>query len=112
MALAATVYLAALGKTGLRQLAELCYHKAHYAATLIRELDGYSLVFSEPFFKEFVICCPRPPREINEVLLQEGIIGGLDISHLVENGMLLCVTEMNSRQEIEKLVKLLGRTGK
>jgi glycine dehydrogenase subunit 1 len=112
LALAATVYLVALGKTGLRHLAELCYHKAHYTAKLIGELDGYSLVFSEPFFKEFVISCPRPPKEINEVLLQEGIIGGLDISHLIENGMLLCVTEMNSKQEIEKLVKVLRRMAK
>jgi glycine dehydrogenase subunit 1 len=108
VALAATVYLAALGKSGLRRVAELCYHKAHYAAEAIQKLKGYSLAFKSPFFKEFVIRCPTPPEKINRVLLKEKIIGGLDVSHLVENGMLLCVTEMNSRQEIDHLVSVLG----
>ena len=108
MALAAAVYLATLGKRGLRQVAELCYHKAHYAARAIGKLKGYSLVFPQPFFKEFAIRCPVPPSQINEVLFRERIIGGLDISHLIDNGMLLCVTEVNTRQGIDRLVKTLG----
>ncbi|MFP3897819.1 MAG: aminomethyl-transferring glycine dehydrogenase subunit GcvPA [Dehalococcoidia bacterium] len=108
MALAAAVYLAAVGKTGLRQIAELCYHKAHYAAREIGKLKGYSLVFPQPFFKEFTIRCPVSPSRINESLRKKKIIGGLDISHLVDNGMLLCVTEMNTRAEIDRLVKTLG----
>ena len=108
MALAAAVYLASLGKSGLRQVAELCYHKAHYAAEQIAGLKGYSLVFSKPFFKEFAIRCPRAPSEINRALFKQGIIGGLDMSHIIENGMLLCVTEMNTKQEIDKLVEILG----
>ena len=112
VALTATVYLAAMGRSGLRQVAELCYNKAHYTANLIAGIPGYSLSFEQPFFKEFVIRCPHPPREINQMLLQEGIIGGLDLSHLVENGMLLCVTEVNSKQEIERLAELLSRAVK
>jgi glycine dehydrogenase subunit 1 len=108
MALAAAVYLATLGKSGLRQVAELCYHKAHYAAEKIAKLKGYSLVFSEPFFKEFAIRCPVGPSEINQALFKEGIIGGLDVSHIIDNSMLLCVTEMNTKQEIDKLVEILG----
>jgi len=109
MALAAAVYLAALGKSGLKQIAKLCYHKAHYAAKAISKLKGYSLAFDKPFFKEFVIRCPLAPAKINQMLFEEGIIGGLDISHLVDNGMLLCVTEVNSKQEIDELVRLLGK---
>ena len=108
VALAAAVYLATMGKSGLRQVAELCYHKAHYAASIIGKLKGYSLVFSQPFFKEFVIRCPAPPHRINQALFKKGIIGGLDISHLIDNGMLLCVTEMNTRKEIDRLVSILG----
>ena len=108
MALAATVYLATLGKTGLRQVAELCYHKAHYAAGAIGKLTGYSLVFPQPFFKEFAIRCPAAPAQINQALWEKGIIGGLDTSHLIDNTMLFCVTEMNSRAEIDRLVKILG----
>ena len=108
-ALAATVYLASLGKKGLRQVAELCYHKAHYAANKISQLEGYSLVFQQPFFKEFVIRCPIAPSQISEALFKEGIIGGLDISHMLDSSMLLCVTEMNTKQEIDRLVEILGR---
>jgi glycine dehydrogenase subunit 1 len=109
MALAAAVYLAALGKTGLRHMAELCYHKAHYAAQNIAKLKGYSLVFSKPFFNEFAVRCPVAPSRVNQALFNEGIIGGLDITHVVDNAMLLCVTEMNTKQEIDRLVKILGR---
>ncbi len=105
--LAATVYLATLGKKGLRQVAELCYHKAHYAAARISQLKGYSLVFQQPFFKEFVIRCPLAPYQINEALFKKGIIGGLDLSHMIDNGMLFCVTEMNTKQEIDRLVEIL-----
>ncbi|MBE0431547.1 MAG: aminomethyl-transferring glycine dehydrogenase subunit GcvPA [Dehalococcoidia bacterium] len=108
MALAAAVYLAALGKRGLRHVAELCYHKAHYAARAIGKLKGYSLVFPQPFFKEFAVRCPLPPSEINHALFKKKIIGGLDISDLGENTMLFCVTEMNTRQDIDRLVKTLG----
>jgi len=108
MALAAAVYLATLGKTGLRRVAELCYHKAHYAAQKICRLKGYSLVSPEPFFKEFAIRCPVAPTRINQALFEKRIIGGLDISQLIDSSMLLCVTEMNTRHEIDKLAEILG----
>ncbi len=109
-ALAAGAYLAAMGKTGLRKVAELCYHKAHYAAQRIGALPGFDLVGSRPFFKEFVVRCPKPPSEINQALLERGIIGGYDLSRdypQLENHMLLCVTEMNTQEEINRLVKAL-----
>lgn len=112
VALAAAVYLAAMGKAGLRRAAELCYHKAHYAAEAITSLEGYSLAFSSPFFKEFAVRCPAPPRHINEVLWRHGIIGGLDVSDTLPDGLLLCVTEMNSRSEIDRLVEVMRTAGK
>jgi glycine dehydrogenase subunit 1 len=111
VALAATVYLCALGKQGLRRVAELCYHKAHYAARAIAALAGYSLPRGGTFFKEFVVRCPLPPREVNAALLERGIIGGLDVSERIENGLLLCVTEMTSREEIDGLVAALKEIG-
>ncbi len=107
VALTATVYLAAMGKEGLRRVAELCYHKAHYAAKEISGLKGYSMTLDKPFFNEFTVRCPVGPAGINEALLKKGIIGGLDVSEKVGNGMLLCVTELNTREEIDKLVKIL-----
>jgi glycine dehydrogenase subunit 1 len=111
VALAATVYLAALGKQGLRQVAELCYHKAHYAADRIAALPGYSLAGDGIFFKEFVVRCPSAsggPAEMNRALLERGIIGGLDVNDQIAGGLLLCVTELNTREEIDALVEGLG----
>jgi glycine dehydrogenase subunit 1 len=106
--LAATVYLATVGKHGLRQIAEACYHKAHYAAALIGRLPGYAVDDAEPFFNEFVVRCPLSPAEINHRLLRYDIIGGLDVSDQVEQGLLLCFTEMNTRAEIERLAAALA----
>ncbi len=112
MALAAAVYMTALGKSGLRKVAELCYHKAHYAANRLSALPGYELLSERPFFKEFPLRCPRPVSEINEYLLDEwGIVGGYDLErnypHMA-NTMLVCVTEMNSKEEIDLLVEALS----
>jgi glycine dehydrogenase subunit 1 len=110
MALAAAVYLSLLGRQGLRRVAELCYHRAHYAAAQIARLPGYQVLDRGPFFKEFVVRTPRPVGEINAALREQGIIGGYDLSvdypHLGD-AMLLCVTEMNSRADIDALVAAL-----
>ena len=111
IALMSTVYMAGQGKQGLRHVAELCYHKAHYAASLIRDVPGYSIPLEGTFFREFVVECPHPPAEINERLIEHGIIGGLDVSDQVPNGLLLCFTEVNSRDEIEGLAKALAEVG-
>jgi glycine dehydrogenase subunit 1 len=110
--LAATVYLATVGRHGLRQVAEASYHKAHYAAKIIGALDGYAIDASKPFFKEFVVCCPIAPTNVNRHLLERDIIGGLDVSDQVEKGMLVCVTEMNTREEIERLRDALAEVGR
>ena len=112
MALAAVVYMSLMGRQGLRKVAELCFHRAHYAASEIAKLDGYTLVGEGPFFKEFVVRCPRPVAEINAALLERNIVGGYDLSgdypHL-GNAMLVAVTEMNSREEIDALIEGLQR---
>lgn len=105
--LAATVYLATVGKHGLRKIAETCYHKAHYAAQLINGVDGYSVDLETPFFKEFVVRCPVAPADINRRLLACDILGGLDVSDHVDRGMLVCVTEMNARSDIDRLAEAL-----
>lgn len=111
VAIAAAVYLAALGKHGFRQVAELCYHKAHYAASRIAGLKGYSLPVKGVFFKEFAVACPKPVSQVNSYLQERKIIGGLDISHLLPNTMLLCATEMNPKAQIDALVDALAEIG-
>jgi glycine dehydrogenase subunit 1 len=111
MALASGVYMSLLGKHGLRQVAELCYHKAHYTVDQIKQLKGFSLAFSDPFFNEFAVKCPAPVQDINNHLLEHGFLGGYDLGQdypeLVDT-MLLAVTEMNTRDEIDGLVEVLS----
>jgi glycine dehydrogenase subunit 1 len=107
MALASAVYLSLMGKSGLRKVAELCYHKAHYAAKEIEKLDGYQILNQGSFFNEFLISCPQPIGLLNEQLLDYDILGGYDVGKCFEelnNHMLLAVTEMNSKDEIDRLV--------
>jgi glycine dehydrogenase subunit 1 len=110
-ALAAAIYMAAMGKYGLRTVAELSYHKAHFAADLIGKLPGYQVVSAGPFFREFMVRCPRPVEFTNRVLLDEyGILGGYDLGQdypALAGHALFCVTEMNSRAEIEDLANAL-----
>jgi glycine dehydrogenase subunit 1 len=110
MMLASTVHTCLLGKSGLRQVAELCYHRAHYAANEIAKLPGYELITAKPFFKEFAVRTPRPVAELNRELEQHGILGGYDLSleypHL-GNAMLIAVTEMNGKNDIDALVAVL-----
>jgi len=110
-ALAASVYLSSLGKNGLRNVAEQCYHKAHYAAGEITQIPGFEMLDDKPFFNEFVVRCPWVPSEINRYLLEEwGIVGGFDIGTVypdLGDCLMFCVTEMNLRDEIDVLVVAL-----
>ena len=109
MALAATVYMSLMGRQGMRKVAELCYHRAHYAAAEIAKIPGYT-VHGGPFFKEFVVRCPRPVSEINHELRAQRIIGGYDLSNdepELGHAMLLAVTEMNRKADIDRLVAAL-----
>jgi glycine dehydrogenase subunit 1 len=111
IALGTAVYLSVLGKKGLRQVAELCYQKAHYAAEQLSQIDGYALPNSEPFFHEFVLECPKPAAEINAHLLEHGILGGYDLGQdypSLANHLLIAVTEMNTKEEIDTLVAVLS----
>jgi glycine dehydrogenase subunit 1 len=111
IALGTAVYLSLLGQKGLRQVAELCYQKAHYAADQLSKIDSMGLCFTEPFFHEFALCVNRPVEEVNEHLLEHGILGGYDLGQdypALKDHMLIAVTEMNSKEEIDMLVEALS----
>ncbi len=107
LALTATVYLSLLGRHGLRQVSELNYHKAHYAAEQIAEIEGYELWSDDNFFNEFVIRCPQPAQEIFDHLLEHNLLAGYPLGQDypgLENHLLIAVTEMNSKDDIDGLV--------
>jgi glycine dehydrogenase subunit 1 len=110
IALASTVYLSLLGKDGLQELAKLNYHKAHYAAERISAVPGFTVNPVQPFFNEFVVHCPRPAAEINRFLLKHDILGGYELNKVYPkliHELLVAVTEMNSRSEIDLLAEVL-----
>ncbi len=113
-ALGAAVYLAAVGKSGLRQVAELCYQKSHYAAAEIGKIAGLTInpqATDKQFFKEFVVELPMAAAEMNAALWHRyGIIGGYDLGRDwpdFENCLLIAVTEVNTRESIDRLVTAL-----
>ena len=77
-------------------------------------MPGYKIISREPFFKEFAVQTPISPAELNQRLLEHKIIGGLDISGTpevdgAENAWLLCVTEMNTREQMDRLISALQK---
>lgn len=115
-ALASAVYLATLGKDGLRSVAEQCYHKSHYAAARISEIAGLKINPQAPqgsFFKEFVIDLGKPARNVRQALMDDfDIVGGFDLGQIypdLANHMLIAVTEMNTRSSIDALAEALAQ---
>lgn len=109
-ALAASIYLSAIGKSGLEKTAKMCLNRVQYAKNEISKIKGYEITFSAPFFKEFAVKLPHSADEINKKLLNEQIIGGLDLERFypeLKNHMLICATEMISKSDIDKLSRLL-----
>src|SRR5436305_1085027 len=111
LAVGATIYMAALGKQGFRELGELCLQKAHYAFRQVTALPGYSAKFSSPFFDEFVITAPVSTQLLEHSFEQVGIIGGYPLSRRypgMEYEMLFCVTEARTKEDIDTLVEVLS----
>lgn len=111
IALAATIYMEAMGKKGLQEVAEQNAQKAAYTAKKIGSLDGYEIAFSAPTFNEFVVRGPRAAAEIlEEMRVGHGIVGGLALSKYYPerpNDFLVCVTETIKRDQIDRLIDSL-----
>lgn len=109
-ALAASVAMTALGKKGVREMAAANLQKANYARTAFKEA-GFDIVYDGHSFNEFVVKLNKQVKEINQALLQKGIIGGYDLGRdypELANHMLVAVTEQRSKEEIDTLVKEVG----
>ena len=107
-ALAAGVYLAALGKN-LKRLAELNIYKTQYLKNKLLGIKGWKEVFAAPVYNEFVLRCPDA-RLVNEKLQTAGIIGGYELSKdypELENALLFCATEMLSKEDMDRVVEIV-----
>lgn len=108
IALAATIYLETMGRRGLQEVAQQCAQKANYTAQRIKEIGGFSLPHSAPFFNEFVVRAPVDGKDLLARLAQEkGIDGGIALSRFYADrprDFLVCVTETNTREQIGALI--------
>jgi glycine dehydrogenase subunit 1 len=112
MALCATVWMTALGKSGFKEMAESSVRKAHYAFDKLTAIPGIKPTFpGEPFAFEFAIDLGRNAPAVRDALLEKGILAGLplgDYYPAYENSLLIAVTEVRSKAEIDRLVDELA----
>jgi glycine dehydrogenase subunit 1 len=105
VALMATVYMTVFGKAGLRELAEQNIAKARYLESVLRD-RGAKLEFTGPYFNEFVV---RPlggtAADVNRRALAKKVVGGYELSGPLEGAMLVCATEMNRREEMDRFAE-------
>ncbi|MCQ6273724.1 aminomethyl-transferring glycine dehydrogenase subunit GcvPA [Bacillus sp. V3B] len=109
-AIAASVSMTALGKKGVKEMAIANIQKANYAKKALKE-NGIEVVFEGAVFNEFVVKLAKPIKEINQQLLLKNIIGGYDLGRdypELANHMLIAVTELRTKEEIDTFVKGLG----
>src|SRR5690625_1197610 len=109
-ALASSVAMTSIGKQGMKHMAILNMQKTHYAKQLLAE-SQLPIVFTGPFFNEIVVKLKSPVIEVNKQLRKKGIIGGYDLGKTyssLHNHMLIAVTEIRSKEEIERFVQELG----
>lgn len=112
LALRAAVYLAALGPRGLRETAELCTRKAHYAAEQLSKVPGVRLRFERPFFKEFTLAVPGKVPDLLRRLLDAGFHAGLPLGTwypALADSISIAVTEKRTREEIDALAATCAR---
>ncbi|NLC67867.1 MAG: aminomethyl-transferring glycine dehydrogenase subunit GcvPA [Clostridiaceae bacterium] len=112
-ALAATIHLVVMGRRGLRDVANLCIQKTHYAYETLLGTGKFAPAFQAPFFKEFTLCVKDgnlSVSEINRRLLEEKIIGGYELGKKYENlknAWLVAVTEKRTKEEIDRLAETI-----
>jgi glycine dehydrogenase subunit 1 len=111
-ALMATIYVAILGKQGLRRVGELSAAKAHYAAGELARIPGVRLRYGAPFFKEFTLDLPKAPERVARRLLRDRILAGVPLKafdRTLKSALLVAVTERRTREEIDALVAAIAR---
>lgn len=109
-ALCAAIYLTTLGKEGIREIGIQCAKKSHYTYNEMIKSGNYSPLFKKPFFKEFTVKSNIESEKVNNILLENNILGGYALKNdypLYSNSLLFCVTEKRTKNEIDELIKVM-----
>ncbi|MCG3195970.1 MAG: aminomethyl-transferring glycine dehydrogenase subunit GcvPA [Candidatus Omnitrophica bacterium] len=106
-ALAATLYLAALGGDGFREVACRNADNAHYLAEGLRQIRGLRSLSANPFFNEFTLVLDRPASDVAARLKAKGILPGIHDSRWTgaENRLVVCATETKKKQDLDRFIE-------
>jgi len=114
-ALRATIFMAALGRQGLREMALQNLHKTRYFMEGISDIPGSEVVFDGPVFNEFVVRFPKPALDVNNGLKEKGIIGGYELEREypeLKNALLFNITERLARDDLDYMIKSIAGAAK
>ncbi len=109
-ALMAAIYMTTMGKSGIKEVAEQCAQKSHYALKQLTKNGNFKPLFDKPFFKEFAVTSATESSKVNQELLKNHILGGYELEKdypELKNGLLLCVTEKRTKAQIDKLSNVM-----
>ncbi len=109
-ALRSAIYLALVGEKGLTALAKLLYDRAHYLADKLAEIDGVSLMYEAPFFREFAVKLPVEASKVVEALSREGIIPGIDLGRFyspMRDVLLVASSDLYGKNDMDELVEMI-----
>jgi glycine dehydrogenase subunit 1 len=104
MALYVTMYMSVMGHKGMSEACSLSYSGAHYLAARLVETGKCAMAYDKPFFNEFVVKTSVPACEVLDALAANGILGGVRIA---DDRLLVCVTELRSKEEMDKFVEVV-----
>ena len=110
MALYVTIYMALMGKQGMKEVNEKSYAGAHYLCDKLLETGKFSICFDKPFLKEFAVKTTLNRDTLLKHLEEKGFLAGIPIEG-TDDALLFCVTEKRTREEIDNLVSLIEKEG-
>jgi glycine dehydrogenase subunit 1 len=114
LATRATIYLSLLGEEGFTQLGRVCCAGAHELAGMVESIDGCRVVFSAPFFREFVVETPRPAGEVLKAARHAGVLAGVPLEKYFGGAfskrLLVAVTERHTEDDFQKYCDVLKNT--
>ena len=102
MALFVTMYMALMGREGVKEAAERSYAAAHYLCDELQKTGRFQLVYQKPFFNEFYVKYDGDVDTLYQRFVQAGILGGIRL----DEGILFAVTEKRTKEEIDNLIKV------
>lgn len=105
MALYVTIYMSVMGHEGLKEACGLSYSGAHYLADRLVNTGKCTMAFDKPFFNEFAVKTTLPAQQVLDALFAQGILGGVKIA---DDTLLVCVTEMRTKEEMDKMVEIVA----